>query len=294
MRSLTISFSGGETSAYMAQRLLGDKKLLDKYSKVSVLFANTGEEHEETLIFVQRCSEYFGFDVVWLESVVNPEKGKGTKHKVVDFESASRNGEPFESVIKKYGLSNPIRRYCTRELKQMPLDSWRKSNGFSDNTDTAIGIRYDEFDRASSRAQELGLIYPLIDWQIQKADVNCFWQSMPFRLNLKGYEGNCKTCYKKSDRKLGTIALYHPEWFDNFERWEREYEDFIPENQNVTPPIRIFRGNRTVADIKNIPNQPGFIPATDDKQHTVAIIQGTLFDMTTDIDGGCSESCEAY
>lgn len=302
---LSISFSGGETSAYMTQRILGDKKFLSQYSDVSVVFANTGEEHEETLKFVQRCSEYFGFHVNWVEAVIHPENGKGTTHKDVDFDSASRNGEPFEQLIKVYGIPNMVFQSCTRELKTNAMNSWRKANGFHKNSSAAIGIRADEYGRiAKSSAKRFSLTYPLYDWGITKAHVNCFWDEQPFRLNLKGYEGNCKTCWKKSHRKLCTIALENPQHFDNFRRWEKMYENHIPPTQvNRKGPIRFFRGNMTVQDIFDKAGEFSFNPARDDK-HDFAIQSDFHWFLNADYSSEtkeqveaadfCSESCEAF
>ena len=94
---MIVNFSGGRTSGYMT------KMLLDNYSHLFefiVVFANTGMEHPKTLEFVNNCDKYFGFGTIWIEADVVHEKNKGTKHKVVTYESCSRNGEPFEEVIK--------------------------------------------------------------------------------------------------------------------------------------------------------------------------------------------------
>jgi len=279
---LAISFSGGETSAYLTQRLISEWS--DDY-EMHVFFANTGEEQEESLIFVDKCSKYFGFHVTWIEAVIDPINGKGTQHKVVDFKTASRNGEPFEAMIQKYGIPDIQHPYCTRELKSQALSSAQRDLGCYQ---IAIGIRYDEWDRIGTDPK---IIYPLIDWKIQKADINRFWAEMPFRLNLKGYEGNCKTCWKKSDRKLATIAVEHPEWFDNFRRWEQLYENFRPETQPTRPlPARFFRQYKTVSDIFAIAQKPGFVKTSDDKLNTVAYEQYEL-DLQV---YGCSESCEAF
>jgi 3'-phosphoadenosine 5'-phosphosulfate sulfotransferase (PAPS reductase)/FAD synthetase len=77
-RRLFISFSGGKTSAYMTVRLLTQHR--HEWDEVVVLFANTGEEHEKTLRYVQRIAEHYSVPVVWVEAVVNPEAGKGTTH----------------------------------------------------------------------------------------------------------------------------------------------------------------------------------------------------------------------
>ena len=70
-------------------------KQLYKNENILFLFANTGKEREETLHFLNQLDTKFNLGIVWLESKVNPIKGKGTTYKVVNFQTASRNGEPF-------------------------------------------------------------------------------------------------------------------------------------------------------------------------------------------------------
>ena len=70
--NLLVSFSGGETSAYLA------KWLLDNKSEVYNLifdFANTGDEEEETLFFIDKCSKEWSINIVWVEAVVHTMKG---------------------------------------------------------------------------------------------------------------------------------------------------------------------------------------------------------------------------
>ena len=91
-----ISFSGGRTSGYMLWHILDryDGKLPDD---VHVIFANTGKEMPETLDFIQECSERWNVKVTWLEYDANAEY----QTKTVNHNSASRNGEPFKSLIVK-------------------------------------------------------------------------------------------------------------------------------------------------------------------------------------------------
>src|SRR3990167_6661723 len=100
---LLISFSGGETSAYMTQWLLKEFK---GWKEMIVVFANTGEENEKTLEFVNKCDKELGFNTVWVEAITNSIHGQGIKAKIVTFETASRNGEPFEQMIAKHGIPN--------------------------------------------------------------------------------------------------------------------------------------------------------------------------------------------
>lgn len=246
---LLISFSGGETSAFMTQWLWKHKR--DEY-EIIIVFANTGQENEETLDFVQKCSEYYGFPVVWVEAVVHHGKRKGCTHRVVDHATASRNGEPFEAVISKYGISNQAFPHCTRELKLNPIRSYAKSVWGRESYQTAIGIRTDEIDRISGAREKFNLIYPLIEMHpMTKRQINGFWALQEFRLGLKGYQGNCKTCWKKHDPKLYLIAQENPEFYDFMARMEAKYPRTGAEFKKYpdAPDRTFFRKNRTVEDI---------------------------------------------
>ena len=56
------------------------------------VYANTGKEKEETLVFLNKLDLHFNLGIVWIEAKVNPIKGKGTEYTIVDFNTASRNG----------------------------------------------------------------------------------------------------------------------------------------------------------------------------------------------------------
>jgi len=288
-RRLFISFSGGETSALMTHLLL--TRWRDRYDEVVVLFANTGQENEQTLEFVKQCDETFGFGTVWLEAV--PQRGRGlVKHRVVTFGTASRNGEPFEKAIALYGIFNPAYSGCTRELKLSPMTHYLRSIGWlAGSYDTAVGIRADEATRRSKDATKSRVVYPLLDWMpVSKHDVNAFWAAQPFRLNLTGYQGNCKTCWKKSFRKLMTIMDETPEHFDFFDRMERQYGMVGPEfkKRHVEGYRRtFFRSNLTVQDLRTMHAAGGWERAEND---AVALPNGQQ--MTLDLNDGCVESCE--
>ncbi len=81
-KKLLVSFSGGETSAYMAQWLWKHKQ--DEFEMIFV-FANTGQENEETLQFIKHCENYFGFKITWIETVMNEKSGIGASFKIVNY-----------------------------------------------------------------------------------------------------------------------------------------------------------------------------------------------------------------
>ena len=104
-KKLFVSFSGGETSGYMCWYLKNQRQ--NDFEMIFV-FANTGEENEETLKFVDQCDKEFDLNLVWIEAVFNPEFGIGTNYKIVNYKTASRNGEPFKDGISKLGIPNKI------------------------------------------------------------------------------------------------------------------------------------------------------------------------------------------
>lgn len=281
---LFISFSGGKTSGVMTHKCL--EHLSDAF-QIIVGFANTALEDEKTLRFIHNCDVNFGFKTVWLEAVVNPERGEGTTHRVVCYETASRHGEPFEAVIQKYGIPNRSNPHCTRELKLRVLDSYLRSIGWADYY-TAIGIRPDESRRVNPNATQQHIVYPLIDFfYMDKQDVNDWWEGQSFNLELREHEGNCVTCWKKSESKLFLLWRERPEDFTFNDRMERTYPRVGAEfSKDPTCRDRVFfRGNRSTQDLiaaaKAVADQP------------VKVLE-RLATHDSDANSGCSESCEMY
>jgi hypothetical protein len=236
-KKLLVSVSGGKTSGMMAIKLWQEKQ---KEWDLYFVFANTGLENFETLAFVDKISIHFRIFITWVEAVVFPDERKGTAAQIVNITSASKSGEPFEQIISKYGVPNMKYPHCTRELKERPIHAWAKALFGDAEYYTAIGIRADEADRINPKAKEMKFIYPLISiWPTNKQMVDEFWQKQPFNLELKPYQGNCKTCWKKSDKKLFRIANETPEAFSFFDRMEEQY------GKGYT----FFRGNRSTQDI---------------------------------------------
>ena len=219
-KNLVISFSGGETSAYLCKWLLDNKS--NDYNMIFI-FANTGDEEEETLNFVNNCSTEWNINIIWVEALVNHKERISSKHKIVNFHTASRNREPFIEVIKKYGIPNQNFLHCNRELKLNPINSYIKSIGWK-NYETAIGIRIDEIDRVNINRKRFNLIYPLIELKpTTKQEVNNWWKNQNFRLNLKSYYTNCRTCWKKSDVVLAKIYKENPYYFEFNKQMELIY-----------------------------------------------------------------------
>jgi 3'-phosphoadenosine 5'-phosphosulfate sulfotransferase (PAPS reductase)/FAD synthetase len=209
-----ISFSGGRTSAYMLWRVLQSNGGLP--DEAIVCFANTGKEDEATLEFVRDCEANWGVKINWLEFRDNEKK-----YEVVSFGTASRNGEPFETLIKKRNyLPNPVSRFCTVELKVRTIHRYLKDNGWKE-WDLMLGIRADEKRRlAKIGNQDYGKheekIAPLGEANITKQDVGDFWKKQPFDLKLPNINGvtmhgNCDLCYLKGRSQIFSLIQEKPE-----------------------------------------------------------------------------------
>lgn len=284
VKNLLISFSGGETSAFMTQWLHKNYLKLG-YTNVVFVFANTGLENEETLKFVYEFQKYFNVNVHWIEAKVNQEARKGTNYIITDYNKASRKGEPFEAVIQKYGIPNQAFPHCTRELKQIPIKAFAKDYFNGKKYHTAIGIRNDEIDRMSPNAKKMGFIYPLISKiPMNKQMINFYWRDMPFRLNLKGYQGNCITCWKKGFKKLYKIAQENPKAFDFMTEMELKYPyvgNEFKKDKNAKARV-FFRNNKSALQVLN--------EAKDWK----GIIKNDADDYSYQIDLLGGESCEIW
>jgi 3'-phosphoadenosine 5'-phosphosulfate sulfotransferase (PAPS reductase)/FAD synthetase len=216
-----ISFSGGRTSAYMLWRVLQSNGGLP--DEVVVCFANTGKEEEATLRFVRECSERWSVPIAWVE-YRNDEAGFA----VVDFETASRDGEPLEAIIRKRNyLPNPVTRFCTSETKIRVMHKWLRARGWSTEAvpiDMMTGIRADEPSRVAkirargttSESRHAWMIMPLADAGITVGDVSGFWDTQPFNLELDTFNGrtlagNCDLCFLKPAAQIASLIAEKPE-----------------------------------------------------------------------------------
>lgn len=203
-----ISFSGGRTSAYMLWRVLQANNGLP--DEAIVCFANTGKEEEATLEFVRDCSVNWNVPIHWVE-YRNNEQG----YEEVNFETASRNGEPFSDMLnKKQYLPSPVMRFCTIELKIRAIHKFLKSKGWHHNENMDwVGIRADEPRRAAKISRDRT---PLVTAGITAKDVGEFWDCQPFNLMLpnvngKTMHGNCDLCFLKGAQQTIRLIQEKPE-----------------------------------------------------------------------------------
>ncbi|WP_395502049.1 adenine nucleotide alpha hydrolase family protein [Ectopseudomonas mendocina] len=233
-----IGFSGGRSSGYMLHHIL-DAHDGQLPSDVHVTFQNTGKERVETLDFVHEVGQRWGVPIHWLE--FDATYGQGLSWKFVSYETASRNGEPFDRMLNYYAeyrravkneppiLPNPANRMCTDRMK-IKASTWfmRDVQGVP-SWDAVIGIRADEprryhkmmaaNERASNRWEN---VTPMYHAGVTKCAVNQFWARQPFDLAIDSDLGNCDLCFLKSPDKIVRAIVENPDsarwWIDAEER----------------------------------------------------------------------------
>lgn len=317
-KRILISFSGGKTSAYMTWCLLKKHDAIwsEEYQmflgieyidvmrvtvEILVVFANTSKENNETLDFVHACDINFGFHTIWIEAVVNNNSGVGTGYRIVNYETAKRDGSVFESVIAKYGIPNVENLHCTRELKTVPITKLVRDYGWNNLTYyTAIGYRIDEPKRWSKPKQRKSQkarkhIYFFVDEKpITKQQVNGWWSFQSFNLILEDHEGNCDLCYKKSENKQIAICGTHPKKAEWWSKMEKQYSYFTPESRKAkeNPPYYFYRNNQSINSIMDKAKK-WFSEANNET--SIEVYKNALLNnynpKQTNL---CNESCEPF
>lgn len=266
-----ISFSGGRTSAFMLWNILqahGGQLPAD----VVVAFANTGKEREETLRFVFECGSRWGAPIRWVEW-----RDNAATYDEVGFNSASRNGEPFQALIdKKQRLPNWQERWCTQYLKVIPLTGLAASLGWlPGGYSEIIGLRHDEglrIIRALENAQFVTkkgvqvprvparkVYFPLAQAKVVKREVMGFWRAQDFDLGLEPWEGNCDLCFLKGRGLRKRILRDRPkvaEW------WSRNESTYRGAQQRGW----FDRRDSVQGLLAEVRSQPTFFDQVDDEE----------------------------
>jgi 3'-phosphoadenosine 5'-phosphosulfate sulfotransferase (PAPS reductase)/FAD synthetase len=279
-----VSFSGGRTSGYMLWHIL------DAFGgvlpdDVEVIFNNTGKERSETLDFVERVSQQWNVPITWLEYDHELREGERKKSrngrlespykayaKVVDYATASRNGEPFMKVIRARNmLPNVMARFCTVELKILTSQRYLKSLGW-ERWENAIGLRGDEPHRVAkvrttNRHSNEEPLVPLFEANVSLTDVMKFWEEHPFDLALNQHEGNCDLCFLKGMNKVKQIMKDRPDLAGWWIEAEAEAERIGVRN----PSVAFFRKDRPrYAKLLELSQLPGLFDGHEPDELSIA------------------------
>lgn len=152
------------------------------------------------------------------------------------------SGITFDEVVEKKGgwLPNKLHRYCTTNLKLIPIFEWWHKT-INDPVEMAIGFRANEQRRAKKMQEKLnknGLleikatiskhpsgknkwqtfewqkpIFPLIEDGVFKDKIENFWKDKPVRFALMN---NCVGCFHRNEILLKKLSMSHSnkmQWF---------------------------------------------------------------------------------
>jgi hypothetical protein len=239
------SISGGKTSAYIAANYPADYNIFslvrtnDKScqfpdakirqmvsDKIGQEFVGTLEQ-DEIIYTMFDLEQFIGQQITWI------------------------TGKTFDEVLVRRGskglyLPNKMQRYCTTELKILPIFYW-----CAQNTDLPIemriGFRANEQRRADVMLKKLnsnGLeemkatfskhkngnnkwevveyrkpSFPLIKDGIFKDNIEQFWIDKPVRF---AYMNNCVGCFNRNEMLLKHMSNKDPKTFEWFAKQERE------------------------------------------------------------------------
>jgi hypothetical protein len=233
------SISGGKTSAYIAAHypadynvfalvriedrncLFPDKKIRQIVEdRIQAPFIATAEQ--DTIIYtILDLEQYIGKKIEWV------------------------TGLTFDQVVKTKGgwLPNKLHRYCTTNLKLVPMFEWWQKN-INDPAEFRIGFRANEQRRAKTTLKKTnangflemkaiigkrktrnkwGMIewqkptFPLIKDNIYKDNIEQYWKDKPVRF---AWMNNCVGCFHRSTILLKKMYQLHPnkmEWFSKQE-----------------------------------------------------------------------------
>lgn len=235
------SLSGGKTSSYIAANYPADYNVFSlvrvedpnckfKDEKVRQLVEDKlqapfiGTVEDDTIIYTMLdLEQYIGKPINWV------------------------TGLTFDEVVKTKGgwLPNKLHRYCTTNMKLIPIFNWWYKN-IGEPVEMRIGFRANEHRRAKSmieRKNSRGLLeikatvekhlngknkwevfewqapaFPLIVDNIYKDNVEEYWKDKPVRF---AWMNNCVGCFHRNEILLKKMWEKHPskmQWFADQEK----------------------------------------------------------------------------
>ena len=267
---------------------------------IKIVFANTGLEEPETLVFINQCAIRWGLDIVWVEARHKDENGvpfsyKGwkVKHQVVNYLTAARyqklhdgtwSWTPFEEMVSVLGIPSTNSPFCSSQLKKAAIESFAESIGWTDYY-KAIGIRIDEPKRLMKNWEKEKIKYFFVDPNpTNKRDVVIWWGKQDFDLEVDQDLGNCNACWKKDLPRLVRIAKKNPSKFEWWQYITDKYGHFMPRQmEKLLPPFNFYRGNLSPSDILSMAS----------RYDSLTLEQIEMF-CELEKQTGCGESCEAF
>lgn len=232
------SLSGGKTSSYMAVHYPADYNI---FSLVCIDSIGCQPADKSMIRFVNEKLDKYGYIKKYGEFIATAEDDSilytmRDLEQMIGKEIVWVRGDSFDDVIKKKGnvVPNMARRFCTTEMKMVPIAGFVYHNIMDDSmtpVTSNVGFRYDEDNRAKedrnivtkivvgnrgtrNRWEEVlwGVAnYPLIDNKTTHYTVKKFWEEN----NIKfANDSNCVGCFWKDAQQL------RKNWDENTKKME--------------------------------------------------------------------------
>ncbi|MDY3516113.1 phosphoadenosine phosphosulfate reductase [Riemerella anatipestifer] len=254
MKNLIITVSGGRSSAMMARHIQVSEKYKD-YNKLFV-FCNTGMEHPKTIEFLKNIEKYWDIPLTKIEGVYSLEMGVGVGYKIVGWNALNMTAKPFENAIAHKnkgafnGMPNLEAPFCSEMLKTLPAKKFADDIFGVNSYLKAVGFRKEDMPKRISWAEiktDRTRIFPLLtDFQfpIGQMELNKFWDSQPFKLEIHNKFGNCELCWKKSETNLIDVIRNGTRFIDWYRKMEGKYGNTS------------FRGHKSIDDLVELSKLP--------------------------------------
>jgi hypothetical protein len=214
-----ISFSGGKTSAYLVY-LMEEKRKLYGWI-VHYIYMDTAAEHPATYDFIRNIVKHWGIKLTCIRVKVNPTMNIGVSYEIINIDDLKQDLKPWKDMVAKYGVPTVNTPFCTSRLKQEPHDKYCDEQFGRGNYTTWLGIRADEPNRLTHYSAIIDMFdvkkemlrpirYLAEISQKGKKQINDWWLTQPFNLELEPHMGNCVYCVKKVEPKLIAAAKQEP------------------------------------------------------------------------------------
>jgi hypothetical protein len=170
-----------------------------------VIFCDTGREHPKTYKFLNDFEAFEGIPVIRIKY--------------------SDSQDPFRALLAKYDfrkIPNRMKRICTVELKIMTAKRYLKKRGIL-RFINLLGFRADEDKRVREHVSPKKVLteFPLYKAGIDKQQVDAYWVTKPYRLEIPRILGNCTLCFLKGQAAIMAILREYPELADPWIEDER-------------------------------------------------------------------------
>lgn len=262
------SISGGRTSSYMAIHYPVDYNI---FSLVCIDDHRAAHKDPKVTQMVNDRLEKSGSLAKYGEFIASPEFDE-TINVLLDLEDRVGSeivwirGKSFDEVVnRRKALPNLMMRFCTTEMKIIPIAEWVVNN-LEYPVNMNVGIRLDEFERAKKgdaihyrNKVQIGYHpngnrkwkeyywavgqYPLINDHVGVVDVNTYWKENPSVIFPS--DSNCAGCFWKSAQQLR----------QNYEQDPTKIQWFIDQESKRK---KRFKKTMTYSIIPNIPLQQDF------------------------------------